>query len=291
MQVAVGYWGELLAHSLPFDTLNLGRRDELVAGICENAAYSWAARQRSLWLAPVQVIEGRWDELALALAVIDANPGVAVNGLAALSILPWIGNTELLERVTRDQLPELWDTARGSAYYGVTVELQRINAEAALMRGDSSTMRSWVDAYDRWMTWAGDLSRRPNAARLRAEYHRSAGDLAEARRCAEEALRLAGEPRQPLEELAATRLLGELDTAERSYARAALRLDAALSIALAARAPFEAALTWIAQAELSIATGHGGHAKTLLIDARDVCEPLHAVPVLQRIAMLEAKLP
>src|SRR5688572_8065523 len=59
------------------------------------------------------------------------------------------------------------------------------------------------------------------------------------------------------------------------------RLDHALAIATAAREPFEAALTQLAQAELAIATGQVGDVRQLLAEARSVCEPLRAIPVLE----------
>src|SRR5205823_4838318 len=101
---------------------------------------------------------------------------------------------------------------------------------------------------------------------------------APAREHAARALAEASAPRQPLALLAAQRLLGELDTAAGRHADAAAHLDAALALADACAAPYERALTLLAQAELRAATGDRPEAQALLHEVRAICTPLAAAP-------------
>ena len=89
------------------------------------------------------------------------------------------------------------------------------------------------------------------------------------------------EPRQPLALLAAHRLLGELQRPGRPRGRET-HLRASLALAEACQAPYERALTLLALAELHAATGATDEARPLLGEARTICEPLRARPVLAR---------
>jgi hypothetical protein len=98
-----------------------------------------------------------------------------------------------------------------------------------------------------------------------AEYHRAAGDLAEAREHATAALTHASAPRQPLALLATHRLLGELTTASGQHDEAAAHLAEALALA-----------------ELHAATSEHEAASTVLAEARALLEPLGAMPARAR---------
>ena len=119
-----------------------------------------------------------------------------------------------------------------------------------------------------------------------AEYHRAAGDRAQAREHAERALAHAGAPRQPLALLATHRLLGELDTQASRPAEAQAHLDAALALGDACAAPYERALTLLALAELRAATGERDEAQALLDEVRALGEPLGPKPALARAEAL-----
>jgi DNA-binding NarL/FixJ family response regulator len=125
---------------------------------------------------------------------------------------------------------------------------------------------------------------------LEAAWHRAAGDLAQARRHAEEALRCATNPRQPLALLAAHRTLGELDVAARRFDPAHAHLDIALALAAACRAPWERALTLLARAELAVAQGDHAAATSALDEVRAICIPLDARSALVRTDRIAAKL-
>ncbi|HUG15375.1 MAG TPA: response regulator transcription factor, partial [Thermomicrobiales bacterium] len=110
-----------------------------------------------------------------------------------------------------------------------------------------------------------------------------------ARSHAEQALRLAGDPAQPLVLLATHRFAAQLDTEAGQYADAEQHLNQALALADACAAPFERALTLLTRAELRAATGAIDEARTLVDQARDICIPLGARPTLARADALAAR--
>ena len=118
---------------------------------------------------------------------------------------------------------------------------------------------------------------------LEAEWHRAAGDADHAREHAERALAHATTPRQPLALLAAHRILGILATDAGSRAAAEDHFAAALALAGACRAPYERALTLLAQAELLATTNDHRRARAMLDEAKALCLPLDAMPALARI--------
>jgi DNA-binding NarL/FixJ family response regulator len=120
--------------------------------------------------------------------------------------------------------------------------------------------------------------------------HRATGASERAREHARRALTLATEPRQPLALLVAHRLLGELDTEAGRFRDAETHLDAALSLAAACAAPYERALTLLAQAELQVAEHRRDEATALLDEVRTILTPLGAKPALVRTDALAAKL-
>jgi ATP/maltotriose-dependent transcriptional regulator MalT len=116
----------------------------------------------------------------------------------------------------------------------------------------------------------------------------ASGDLAGARTAANNALRFATAPDQPLIRLEAHRLLGKVATATKSHGAAEEHLATALGLAAECDVPFERALTLLALAELRLATKQSGEAEQLLNDVRGVCEPLGARPTLARVEALVA---
>jgi DNA-binding CsgD family transcriptional regulator len=125
---------------------------------------------------------------------------------------------------------------------------------------------------------------------LEAEWHRAAGDAGRARDHAERALAHAAAPRQPLALLAAQRMLGSLDSDAGDHAAAEEHFAAALALADACRAPYERALSLLAQAESRLASGDREGALAVLDEAQGLCTPLDARPALDRAARLAARL-
>jgi DNA-binding NarL/FixJ family response regulator len=124
---------------------------------------------------------------------------------------------------------------------------------------------------------------------LEAAWHRAAGDVAQAQGHAEDALRWATNPRQPLALLAAHRTLGILATDAADHVSAEEQFTQALALADACRAPYERTLTLIAHAELLVTT-NDHRARALLDEARRLCLPLDALPAIAQIERLAARL-
>lgn len=109
---------------------------------------------------------------------------------------------------------------------------------------------AWREAQDRWLAWSGAVLGQAERHLAWAHYHRAANDMAAAFEQAEQALARASEPRQPLALIAAQRMLGELDTSAGRCDVATRRLAASLALAEACKAPYERALTLLAEAAL-----------------------------------------
>ncbi len=289
-QLAYAVAWELNTVVLPFDTLNLTRRDTIATEIDSILRQTWADNYRPLMLSGIFVLELRLPELTGVVEQLRSSLGLARYACDIVTMLSTIGETALLERLMDLYLPAGTESPPGRTFYLMAIALQIAQMQAALDRDDLPTMSVWLDAHDRWLDWAGDLASRSGAARMRAEYQRAVGDVEQAHHLAQAALQLAADPRQPVEELATTRLLGELDTTAGDYASAADRLEHAMMLAVACRAPFETALTQLAQAELAFATGQQDDARSLLAAARTMCEPVGAKSALERIARLDLQL-
>jgi DNA-binding CsgD family transcriptional regulator len=148
---------------------------------------------------------------------------------------------------------------------------------------------TWLEAYDSWLAWSKAVLGQAEGHLAWSAYYRAVGDADRAYLRAEQALARAAEPRQPLALLAAHRLLGELDTIAGRYADSATHLEEALALSKACAAPYERALTLLAQAEWHAATEDCGTALTLLDEARSIWEPLGATRTLARADDLSAQ--
>jgi DNA-binding NarL/FixJ family response regulator len=85
-------------------------------------------------------------------------------------------------------------------------------------------------------------------------------------------------------------MLGELDIQDKRYAEADAHLRQSLTLAQACAAPFEQALTLLAFADLGAAAGKDEEARSMLAQAREICEPLDAKPALARVDEIERRL-
>jgi DNA-binding CsgD family transcriptional regulator len=192
--------------------------------------------------------------------------------------------------LVRAHLPAGPAAEPGQAIFQFRLTFLQLGANLALDAGDLDAARAWLAAHDRWLAWSGSVRGRAEGALGWAAYHRATGDLPAACRAADRALAQASEPRQPLALLAAYRLAGELATEAGRLADAAAHLDAALALADACAAPYERALTLLAQAELHAASGACEQAVVTLAEARVLLAPLRARPALARADTLAARL-
>ena len=168
--------------------------------------------------------------------------------------------------------------------------LQRLAVDLCLDAGDLENARAWLETHGRWLAWSGSVLGRADGALAWARFHQVSGENALARSAATTALALAATPDQPLIQLAAHRLLGEIDTATGDLIDAERHLTAALDLAGVCEAPFERALTLLAIAELRAVQGETAESESLLDDVRHICLPLGATLSLARADALAARL-
>jgi DNA-binding CsgD family transcriptional regulator len=244
---------------------------------------------------PVLYIEGAWAEAGGIIEAVRRSPFARhtyAHGawIVAALIAVARGETEAAWAMIREEFPAGAATEPGNNRYDVGHFYQRIAASLALDTGDLAEARRWLEAHDRWLAWSGAVVGPADAHLLWAHYQRAVGAHDAARERALAALAAANAPRQPLLLLAAHRLLGELDTAAGQYEAADRHLDAARALAADCRAPYEQALTALARAERSIASGDTGSALVLVEEARIICAPLNARPALRRAAALSDRL-
>jgi DNA-binding CsgD family transcriptional regulator len=182
------------------------------------------------------------------------------------------------------------NTEPGGQPFGPALELQRLAVHLALDEGNLVQAGAWLESQDRWLAWGGAVRRQTDAQLLWAHYHHASGDSEAARQHAYRALRLAGDPAQPLALLAAHRFVGQLDFETGHFADAEQYLQEALALADACAAPFERARTLLVLADLRAALGETEPARVLLADVRAICTPLGAQPALVHVETLEARL-
>jgi len=244
--------------------------------------------------APVLFIEGEWDAArALAFAGHEESGGYVLSKVFAFATLGPLaqaqGDAELAGLLLREWLPNGPASPPGSTFFMATI-LQRMAAGMAIERGDLPTARAWLEAEDDWLAWSGAVLGQAERHLGWARYHRVAGNTMVAREQAARSLAHANEPRQPLALIAAHRLLGELDTSAGQYDDTPRHLRESLRLADACQAPYERALTLLADAELRAATGEVATARILLDEVRAIFTTLGALPALARTDALATRL-
>jgi DNA-binding CsgD family transcriptional regulator len=240
---------------------------------------------------PLLLLEGDWDEVERAALAWYSGGSAVITALRALAPLAYHrGDQESAWKWIGEGLSAGIATAPGEGECLDVNVLQRLAAAMAMDAGDLPTARQWLEAHDHRMAWSGAVLGRAEGALAWASHHRAAGEAALAYQRANEALRHATEPRQPLALLATHRLLGELDTDAGRSDAAAEHLQTSLHLADACAAPFERALTLLSLAELHAATGKRSEAEDLLEEVRAICTPLGARPTLERADALIARL-
>ena len=281
--------------TVPYAADNRGEQEHLAAAAEQayrrGSGLIEAAFPAGLARLPLLLLAGRWSE---ARALADAARGTYAE--RAMFALPaWLareqGAPALAWQLLHDWLPDGVRTVPGKWGWSAhaTAACQRLAAALALDAGDLSTARAWLDAHDHWLASSGAVLGRAEGQLGWAGYYRATGDLVLARDHAERALADATEPRQPLALLAAHRLLGELAIAAGQHTDALPHLDAALTLAEACAAPYERALTLLAQADLAAASHDRDRAAGLLDEVRAICTPLGAAPALARVDALAAR--
>jgi tetratricopeptide (TPR) repeat protein len=297
--LGIGAFFELHAVELPYYADQIDR----LQAVANYGADAWAkardiateGRSARMAVLGALLIQGEWTE-ARELA----ESGVAGEVLTVF----WDETVRVLGILNRHQgqparaweqigryFPNGSESTPSPAYSPVATAMQRLAAALALDANDLPLARAWLVAQDAWLAWSGAVLGQADGTLLWAQYHHALGDRALAQQRASHALEQASDPRQPLTLISIHRFLGQLETEDGIYAAAEKHLTESLALADACRAPFERALTLLAQAEFDIARGDHDTARATLAEARAVCEPLEARPTLERVAALETRLP
>lgn len=225
------------------------------------------------------VLDGAWHEaLGIVKDAHSRDQGIIVWRHRVAAVLARLererGNLEETRQLIAVVLPAGPDTPPGSTTHLRAIEMQLLAADIALDAGDLDLAGRWLDTLDAWLAWNGAVRWRAEALLARARWLAARGDLDQAIDQADRALAAAREPRQPLAELAALRLRGELH-GRRGHLDAALEdLGLALARAEGCAAPYEVALTRLSLADARAAAGASVEAQALL---RQACEEFEAL--------------
>ncbi len=234
----------------------------------------------------VGYVEGRWDEVK---RLGQQGLGAALFGYAQDPILTlaeiarYQGNPDLAWEHVKLIFPTGATPIPSGGDFSGSIFAQQLAIKLSLDAEEFETARVWLDAHDRWLDWSGAVIGQAESALLWSRYYLLLDQIDQDREFADFALRHAGAPRQPLALISVHRILGELETAEGNVENAYQHLNVSLELADVCQAPFERALTLISLAVLDLKRGAGGKAPELLAEARNICVPLSASVVLDRI--------
>lgn len=247
---------------------------------------------RLAWLGCL-TLDGRWDEAGEILCDLP-DPGNAylqrpVRTTAAV-LARYRGEPERAWDQIHALMPDGPATHAGNMIHQEGLFFQRLAAELCMDAGDLRSARLWLEAHDRWLDWSGSVLGQADGCVSWARWHQLTGELTRARSRAADAIEFASAPDQPLARLAASRILGELDSAVGDQVGAEAHLSTALDLARVCEVPFERALILLALADLRISSGDVDAAIPLIQEARDLCARLGALPALGRADDLLARM-
>jgi DNA-binding CsgD family transcriptional regulator len=238
-------------------------------------------------------LEGKWTEvraIAEQAGVRTSLRNRAVIDSAYGSLARAQGDHKLAWDIVLQSIPQGPAMEPGRTFEGLQEPLQRLAIQLSLDADDLPGARAWLEGYDRWLEWSGSVLGQAESHLLWARFFHADGDSATARDRANGALRLASDPRQPLVLLGTHRFVGTLDAGSGRYSDAEDHFQHALAIAEMCSAPYEKALTLIAQAEARPLEKRMAEATALLDEAQEICTPLEAKPALARIEALRERL-
>jgi ATP/maltotriose-dependent transcriptional regulator MalT len=257
------------------------------------ASESYLERSGDQVLLPIfaeQILPGNWEEARISALAYRTVSFLRMDSLAALTELALLrGDLVEAREHIRTGLPYGPEVPLGTPFFVRTLDLIRLAAELALAEDDAEQAGAWTNTYERWLDWSDRVPGRSTAQLLRARLLQARGERAAATERARAALDLATEPRQPLAQLAALRVLALLEIEAGQVAQAEQRLAAALALANACAAPYERACVLTAQAELATATGQGKQCTALIEEARQTLTGLDARAALERLSALEER--
>jgi DNA-binding CsgD family transcriptional regulator len=280
---------------LPYETTELVTRRSQAAAAEE--AYRQATGALPAHLSPrftaleLLLLEGAWDEArALLEPQMPRTTAMVTWRDRAIALLGRLacdqGDADVAWTCVRELLPDGPATEPGTVTFNRAIELQLVAIDLSLREVDTARGASWLDALERWLAWGGTHRWQAEARLARSRYHLVSGDLPAARACVDDAMRIAGDPRQPLVLIDAYRLLGQLSLVSGELSAADAYLSEALSLSDACAAPFERARTLLVLAERHVASADRDAARAALAEAGQIATRLNAQPVLEHVERL-----
>ncbi|QBD76974.1 hypothetical protein EPA93_13555 [Ktedonosporobacter rubrisoli] len=239
--------------------------------------------------------EGRWKEAYQLAEFLLSYTSAAVFGKGIVTgifgLLTFLqGDYQRTWSLVHMVLPQGHASKPGQHHFFEVQAMQRLTIQLLNRENQPERARLWLEAYDRWLGWAGSVAGRAEGQLLWANYYQLHQERDRAYDCAQKSLQLASEVRQPLNQLAAQRFLAMLLREEQNLSPAHQHLEQAWGLAQACAMPYERALTLIERAELELAELQIEQAKTDLQEAEVICSELGALPALARCQDLAARL-
>jgi DNA-binding NarL/FixJ family response regulator len=284
------YLEELRYVGISFETEDIARLNALAEGAVaawERSSPALLDMYPRLALLPLLYLRGEWTEarqlgqLARTMvpgheSYLDARPILAAIALHS-------GERTIQQAFCDELLPCGLETPPGTALFTDAMDVQRLNARAALLDGDLDLAGRWIAAHERWLEWSGARRYAPGLALLRSQHARRSGAIDMAWEQAQRALEQATTHGQPLDILVAQRQLGTLAVEAGEFAEATTYLTAALERAGRVSSPLEQARTLLAIAGLRDYEQRQHEAAEALDHARLIAVRLGASAIVEQV--------
>jgi ATP/maltotriose-dependent transcriptional regulator MalT len=242
---------------------------------------------------PLLLVQGSWSE-ARDLARITRVQGSPLERHMATTILGNLAYCQGGQReawaMVRDLVPRGPDSEPEDGLFPYAIEMLRLATRLTLDAGDTASAGDWLRAHDRWLDWSGSTRGRAESSLLKARIHEHKGDLAKADEAAEDALRRATDPRQPLVLQQIHHFRGQVAMNDERYVDAECQMHLALDLAAECAAPYERARALLLLADLYARTGRAHDARPLIDEVRTIAGNLEVDALLSEIDDLESGL-
>jgi DNA-binding CsgD family transcriptional regulator len=238
---------------------------------------------------PLMVLRGLWNEASdlLTETVTPENTFHRfVFAEARARIAFWRGQYEDAWKEVRQAMPLGAGQPWQSRQLQEGLFFQRLAIDLCLASGDLPTAETWLASLREWVMCSGAMTPMADVTCQSARYALAAGNADEARALAIESLDQATRLGQPLAQLAAHRVLAEVDRLGRHDTAALDQLELALVLARRCEAAHATASILTSLAELHDSRGDSALARTTSEEALAIASCLRAAPLLQRLAVV-----
>ncbi len=284
----------LLEEILPYEADNLAKREQIAQ--CGNDSWRLATEQTitpaRIISPPVLFLDGRWDEVRdITARTLGLTSYVRLWTLPfGMMVARYQCDPERVQALQQLGLPHDFSYREDQVWLSLILAQLQVVALLALDEGDLPAAREWINRHEHLLNATNRVTGKSDGLLLRARLLRLCGDVGGATSLARQALELASEPRQPLAQMVAYRILGELYLESGQLALAENQLQHAWKLALACNVQHEQILTSIGFANLAIANGELEQAAGRLEDARKKAQHLGARLIIDRIDGAKDKL-